>query len=62
VGEPLVLGVDSSTQSTKAELRTVATGRLVARASAPHPPVDPPVSEQDPEAWWAALESATTTR
>jgi xylulokinase len=58
VGEPLVLGVDSSTQSTKAELRTVATGRLVARASAPHPPVDPPVSEQDPEAWWAALESA----
>lgn len=58
MGEPLVLGIDSSTQSTKAELRTVATGLLVARASAPHPPVEPPVSEQDPEQWWAAMESA----
>ena len=52
---PLVCGVDSSTQSTKVELRDLDTGALVAAASAPHPPTEPPVSEQDPEAWWSAL-------
>ena len=52
---PLVLGVDSSTQSTKVEARDLATGDLVASGSAAHPPVQPPVSEQDPNAWWAAL-------
>jgi xylulokinase len=51
----LVLGVDSSTQSTKLELRDAATGRLEASARAPHPPVSPPRSEQHPEAWWDAL-------
>jgi xylulokinase len=51
----LVCGVDSSTQSTKVELRDVDTGALVASASAPHPPTEPPVSEQDPEDWFGAL-------
>ncbi|MGI9624535.1 MAG: xylulokinase [Acidimicrobiales bacterium] len=47
--------MDSSTQSTKVEIRDADSGELVARASAPHPPTAPPVSEQDPEAWWDAL-------
>ena len=51
----LAAGVDSSTQSTKVELRDIDSGELVARASAAHPPTSPPVSEQHPEAWWAAL-------
>ena len=51
----LVAGVDSSTQSTKVELREVAAGRVVAAGRAAHPPVDPPRSEQDPRAWWRAL-------
>jgi xylulokinase len=55
---PLVLGIDSSTQSTKVEARHLETGTVVARASAPHPPSAPPRSEQDPEAWWSALVAA----
>ena len=55
---PLVLGVDSSTQSTKVEARDIATGTVVARGNAAHPPTTPPVSEQDPVAWWAALTEA----
>ena len=54
----LVAGVDSSTQSTKVEIREAGSGRVVARASAPHPPTTPPRSEQDPAAWWQAFESA----
>ena len=56
-GRALVAGVDSSTQSTKVELRERDSGRLVDRASAPHAHTcwDPPVSEQDPETWWVAL-------
>lgn len=54
----LVLGIDSSTQSTKVELRRVDDGAVVGQASAPHPPVSPPVAEQDPTAWWDALASA----
>ena len=45
---PLVVGVDSSTQSTKVEVRELDTGRVVATGSAKHPPTSPPVSEQDP--------------
>lgn len=56
--EPLVCGVDSSTQSTKVELREAASGRLVATANASHPPTTPPRSEQDPKAWWEALVGA----
>lgn len=55
---PLVLGVDSSTQSTKVELRDAEDGTLVGAARAPHPDVYPPCSEQDPELWWEALRLA----
>jgi xylulokinase len=53
-----VVGVDSSTQSTKVEVRHLDTGTVVARASAPHPVTQPPRSEQQPDAWWGAFSSA----
>ncbi len=56
----LVVGVDSSTQSTKVEARDLATGRVVATGAAKHPTTSPPVSEQDPRAWWDALVAAMT--
>ncbi len=52
---PVVLGVDSSTQSTKVEARDLATGEVLASASARHPATSPPRSEQDPTSWWSAL-------
>jgi xylulokinase len=52
---PLVLGVDSSTQSTKVEVRDADSGALVASGRAPHPPTTPPRSEHDPNVWWTAL-------
>ncbi len=55
---PLVAGVDSSTQSTKVEVRDLDSGRVVARSSAPHPVTTPPVSEQEPATWWSAFEHA----
>src|SRR4051794_27855618 len=55
---PLVLGVDSSTQATKVEVRDADDGRLVATGRAAHPPTTPPRSEQDPGAWWDALARA----
>lgn len=55
---PLVLGVDSSTRSTKIEVRDADNGQLLASGRAPHPTVRPPRSEQDPGAWWDALASA----
>lgn len=55
---PLVMGIDSSTQSTKIEVRDLETGELVASAKSAHPRTTPPRSEQDPEAWWQALTSA----
>ncbi len=58
---PIVAGVDSSTQSCKVELRDAATGAVVGAGAAPHPPVTPPVSEQDPSRWWAAFETAFAT-
>lgn len=57
----LVIGVDSSTQSTKAEAREIETGEVVASAVARHPPTQPPVSEQDPASWWDALVRAITS-
>ena len=54
----LVVGVDSSTQSTKVEARDLDTGDVVAHASASHPPTTPPVSEHDPAVWWSALVDA----
>ena len=56
----LVAGVDSSTQSTKVEVRDLDTGEVVARGSAPHPATTPPRSEQDPQTWWVAFETAWT--
>jgi xylulokinase len=54
----VVAGVDSSTQSTKVELRRLDDGAVVGRASAPHPVTTPPRSEQDPAAWLAAFQQA----
>jgi xylulokinase len=58
VTQRLVAGVDSSTQSTKVEVRDLDSGDVVARGSAPHPTTTPPRSEQDPQAWWIAFETA----
>jgi len=55
---PLVAGIDSSTQSTKVEVRDVESGRIVAGGRSAHPTVTPPCSEQDPQSWWHAFESA----
>src|SRR5688572_4999986 len=55
---PLVLGVDSSTQSTKVEVRDADTGELVAQGRAAHSPTTPPRSEQHPQSWWDALQQA----
>jgi xylulokinase len=55
---PAVLGVDSSTQSTKVEIRDADDGTLLATGSSPHPPTTPPRSEQAPEDWWAAFQAA----
>ena len=54
----LVGGVDSSTRSTKVQLRDLDSGLLVAAGSAPHPAVTPPIAEQHPDAWWSAFEDA----
>lgn len=54
----VVLGIDSSTQSTKVEARDIESGAVLASGSATHPPTTPPVSEQDPAAWWQALVTA----
>jgi xylulokinase len=51
---PAVVGVDSSTQSCKVEVRDAESGSLLRRGSAPHPAG----SEVDPSHWWAALQSA----
>lgn len=57
---PLVAGVDSSTQSTKVELRDLRTGQVASAGRSLHPTTVPPCSEQAPTAWWAALVEATT--
>ncbi|WP_338890393.1 xylulokinase [Rhodococcus sovatensis] len=51
----VVVGIDSSTQSCKAEVRDAESGELVASGSAPHTPAFPPCSEQEPTSWWDAL-------
>ncbi len=52
---PLVVGVDSSTQSTKAVVVDAATGRVVASGQAPHTVSVGAGRESDPEQWWQAL-------
>jgi xylulokinase len=58
VSRPLVAGVDSSTGSTKVELRDLGSGALAAHGRASHPGTTPPCSEQDPDDWWRALVAA----
>ncbi|MFB6505352.1 xylulokinase [Streptomyces sp. NPDC002466] len=55
----VVIGVDSSTQSTKAAFVDAGSGRLLAVGRAPHR-VDGEAGarESDPEAWWRALRDA----
>ena len=53
-----VAGVDSSTQSTKVEVRDASSGELLSSGRARHTPVTPPVAEQDPMMWWSAFETA----
>ncbi len=53
-----VCGIDSSTQSTKVEVREAESGRLVGTGWAPHPATYPPCSEQDPWSWYSALGAA----
>lgn len=50
----MVAGIDSSTQSTKVLLCRAEDGSIVDEGSAPHPDG----TECDPDAWWAALETA----
>jgi xylulokinase len=50
----VVLGVDSSTQSTKVVAIDLETGEVVSEGRAPHIGAD----TQDPTDWWSALETA----
>ena len=52
---PRVVGVDSSTQSTKVVVCDADDGAVLAEASAPHPDA----TEVDPAAWWDALTQAS---
>jgi xylulokinase len=54
----IVLGVDSSTQSTKVLAVDVESGQVMARAQARHVVSDGPWRETDPEVWWRALGEA----
>lgn len=51
---PVVLGIDSSTQSTKVLAIDLETGEIVAEARAPHSGED----TQAPRDWWSALVEA----
>ncbi|MGW8066000.1 xylulokinase [Streptomyces ziwulingensis] len=52
---PLVVGVDTSTQSTKALVVDTATGQVVASGQAPHTVSSGAGRESDPRQWWEAL-------
>ncbi len=58
MAQPSVAGIDSSTQSTKVEVRRIDDGTVVGTGRATHPTTTPPRSEQDPNAWWDALVTA----
>lgn len=53
---PLVVGVDSSTQSCKVVVVDTSTGAVVRSGRAAHPEG----TSVDPEAWWQALNAAIT--
>ncbi|MEG3628179.1 xylulokinase [Streptomyces poriticola] len=55
---PLVVGVDTSTQSTKALVVDAATGEIVASGQAPHAVSTGAGRESDPRRWWDALVQA----
>jgi len=55
---PLVVGVDTSTQSTKALVVDAATGEVVASGQAPHTVSSGAGRESDPRQWWDALREA----
>ncbi|MER5913215.1 xylulokinase [Streptomyces sp. NPDC001982] len=55
---PLVVGVDTSTQSTKALVVDAATGQVVASGQAPHTVTTGAGRESDPRQWWDALSEA----
>ncbi len=56
---PVVVGVDSSTQSTKAAVVDPATGRVLGLGRAPHTVTGTGgARESDPEQWWRALADA----
>ncbi|MFG2222833.1 xylulokinase [Streptomyces sp. NPDC048644] len=55
---PLVVGVDSSTQSTKTLVVDADTGVVVARGQAPHTVSGGDGKESDPAQWWRALGEA----
>ncbi|MFG2950432.1 xylulokinase [Streptomyces adustus] len=55
---PLVVGVDSSTQSTKVLVVDAATGEVVASGQAPHTVSAGAGRESDPRQWWDALHRA----
>ncbi|GAA5610632.1 xylulokinase [Streptomyces platensis] len=55
---PLVVGVDSSTQSTKALVVDAVTGAVLARGQASHTIGGGAGKESDPRQWWQALGEA----
>ncbi|MFV2195107.1 xylulokinase [Nocardiopsis sp. LOL_012] len=52
---PFAIGVDSSTQSTKALVVDTADGSVVAEGRAPHNVTPGGIRESDPQQWWDAL-------
>ncbi|MEU2259934.1 xylulokinase [Streptomyces sp. NPDC019645] len=59
---PVVIGVDSSTQSTKAAVIDADSGRLLAVGRSPHTVTgEGGARETDPEVWWRALREAAAS-
>ncbi|MFF0428287.1 xylulokinase [Streptomyces sp. NPDC004520] len=54
----VVIGVDSSTQSTKALAVDIDTGAVLGEGRAPHTVSEGAGRESDPEQWWRAFEEA----
>ncbi|MGW5679110.1 xylulokinase [Streptomyces sp. NPDC003860] len=60
--QAVVIGVDSSTQSTKAAFVDAATGRTLAVGRAPNEVTgERGARESDPEEWWQSLRKAVAT-